>query len=116
MIKLYLDEDITPVLARVLRDRGFDVASALELGHSPWDDEAHLEYASSEGRTLLTYNIRHFAGLHKEWQTAGKTHKGIILSSQFSREQFGELLRRTLKLLTLWTPETIHNQLLFLGK
>jgi predicted nuclease of predicted toxin-antitoxin system len=93
MIKLYLDEDITPVLARVLRDRGFNVASALELGHSSWDDEAHLEYASSEGRTLLTYNIRHFAGLHKKWQSAGKIHEGIILSPQFSREQFGELLR-----------------------
>jgi len=105
MIKLYLDEDVTPVLARILRERGFDVNNALELGHTEWDDEAHLEYAMSEDRTLLTYNIRDFAQLHKKWQSEGKAHCGIIVSHQFSMEKFGELLHRTLKLLSVWTSD-----------
>jgi len=91
------------------------VDSALELGHVQWDDEEHLEYAASKGRTLFTYNVRDFAGLHRKWQSQGKTHHGIILSYQFSMRNFGELLRRTLKLLSVWTPEAIKNQLLFLG-
>lgn len=116
MIRLYLDEDVTPVLARILRERGVDVTSALELGHIEWDDEAHLEFAVSEGRTLLTYNIRDFVQLHKKWQSECKAHNGIIVSYQFSMGALGEVLRRILKLLSVWAPETINNQLLFLGK
>ncbi len=116
MIKLYLDEDITPLLARALRDRGYDVISALEIGNIELKDEDHLEYAVWEGRTLFTYNIRDFAKLHKKWQLKNKTHNGIIISYQFSINEFGELLRRILKLLYIWSPEKIKNQLLFLGK
>lgn len=115
-IKLYLDEDVTPVLARSLRDRGFDVTSALELDHFEWQDEEHLEYAVSESRTLFTFNIRHFVQLHRKWQAKHKSHCGIIVSPQFSIEAFGELLRRTLRALSAWTSESINNQLLFLGR
>ena len=116
MIKLYLDEDVTPMLARRLRERGFDVTSAVELGHLEWADEDHLEYAVSEGRTLYTFNTRHFAQLHQKWQSENKSHCGIIVSPQFSLDAFRELLRRTLRILSLWTKETVRNQLLFLGK
>jgi len=116
MIKLYLDEDVTPVLARLLRERGYDVVSAIDYGHLEWQDEAHLEYAVQEERALFTYNIRDFARLHQRWRLEGREHYGIIVSSQFSFRELGELLRRMLKLLATKKTEEINNQMLFLGK
>jgi len=45
-LKLYLDENIPPLLAQQLRRRGFDVLSAHEVEMLGKDDEEQLEYAS----------------------------------------------------------------------
>lgn len=46
-VKPYLDENITPVLASVLRGRGYDVVRAQEVGMRGKKDEEQLEYAIS---------------------------------------------------------------------
>ena len=71
-LKLYLDEDVDPHLATALRNRGFDVVSALEIGLCGKTDREQLEYSASENRTLVTFNIRDFAKLHRQWQLKGK--------------------------------------------
>ena len=40
-------------------------------------DEAHLEFAASEGRVVITHDDD-FLALHANWQAAGKTHAAII--------------------------------------
>jgi len=39
-VKLYLDEDVDPLLARVLRDRGFDCVSTRDAKNLGSSDEA----------------------------------------------------------------------------
>jgi hypothetical protein len=53
---LYLDEDVVPGLARLLRGHGHDVVSAYERGRQGVSDEDQLRDATAEGRALLTFN------------------------------------------------------------
>jgi hypothetical protein len=113
-IALYTDEDVTPDLAPALRRRGYVAQSAAEAGNTEILDEAQLTYAAEKRMALLTYNLQHFIPLAQAWYLAGREHAGIILSEQFSQRQFGELLRRVLRLLNCWTADEMRNQLVFL--
>ena len=98
--RLYLDEDVTPQLARLLRARGVDVVSAHERGTQEYLDDAQLEYAAAEQRAILTFNFVDYLRIGAEWYAAGREHAGIVVSfRQYSRRQFGGLLRTTLVLL-----------------
>jgi len=107
-ILLYTDADIHADLAEQIRNHGFDAISAREKQQRGLDDEPQLEYATSQGRAILTHNQRDFAPLHEKWQREGREHAGIILSVQIP---IGELLRRTLNLLNQVTADEIHNNL-----
>ena len=106
-IALYTDADVNKSWGLNPR-AGFDAISALEVQNNLLDDEPQLEYATSQGRTILTHNQRDFAPLHEKWQREGREHAGIILSVQIP---IGELLRRTLNLLNQVTADEIHNNL-----
>ena len=49
MIALYLDENVPPLVANVLRDERLDVVSAYEVEMVGKDDEEQLRYAASSG-------------------------------------------------------------------
>ena len=55
-IKLYLDEDVNPLLAHDLRQRGYDVLSTGEASRLGSSDRDQLDFARGEGRALLTHN------------------------------------------------------------
>jgi len=95
-IALYLDEDVDPLLAQVLRDRGFDCISAREARNLDRSDREQLAFASSQGRAILTFNVRDFVRLAAESTASGRRHSGIVVSDHLS---FRELLRRVLVLL-----------------
>ncbi len=108
---LYLDEDVRVLLAEVLRNRGYDVTHTLEAGRTGKSDEEQLVYAVRRKTAILTHNIRDYAVLSKLYEKQGKTHFGIIVSSQIP---FNELLRRTLKLLSTTTKDSLKNRLIWL--
>jgi hypothetical protein len=85
-----------------------------EAGNIGVPDEAQLTYAASRGMAILTYNAQDFISLARAWLIAGREHSGIIISEQFSQRQFGELLRRVLRLLDSVTADEMHNQIVFL--
>lgn len=114
IVSLYTDEDVTSDLAPALRRRGYRAQSTVEAGNDAFSDEAQLTYAAESGMAILTHNIRDFVPLARTWFLANREHSGIILSEQFNHNQFGELLRRVLRLLNCWTADDLRNQVLFL--
>jgi hypothetical protein len=113
-VALYTDEDVTADLAPALRRRGYVAQSTLEASNTAISDEAQLTYAAEQGMAILTYNAQHFIPLARTWYLAGREHAGMIISEQFSQRQFGELLRRVLRLLNHLTADEIRNRVVFL--
>jgi len=115
-ISLFTDEDVADELSKALRSRGFEAMSATEAGRREADDEDQLAYAAENGYAILTYNQAHFSQIAAEWARTGREHAGIILSQQFSTRQFGELLRRVLRLLNTFTADDIYNHVVHLSQ
>jgi predicted nuclease of predicted toxin-antitoxin system len=113
-VALYTDEDVTADLAPALRWRGYTAQSTAEAGQDEMSDEAQLAYATEQGMAIFTYNAQDFIPLARLWSTIGREHAGIILSEQFSQRQFGELLRRILRLLDRLSADEMHNRIVFL--
>lgn len=67
---LYVDEDAgeNTVIAG-LRARSIDVMTTVEAGRLGSDDPSQLEFASSIGRAIYTFNVGDFARLHNEYLT-----------------------------------------------
>lgn len=110
-IKLYLDEDVDPLLARVLRERGRDVLTVQEADKRTLNDHKQLEFAISHGRTFFTHNIKHFVRISQEYSKSGKNHCGVIVSDHLP---FKELLKRTLRMLERHSKENITNRFFWL--
>ncbi len=53
-ITLFLDEDVRPLLAEILRQRGYDATQVLEVNRAGKSDLEQLVYAVSQGRAMLT--------------------------------------------------------------
>ena len=79
-IALYLDEQVQIGLAEALRVRGVDVLTTQEAGNIGVSDLEQLNCATGNGRSLFSYNKRHFAKIHYDWMKLKKPHDGIVLS------------------------------------
>ncbi len=55
-MKYYLDEDISPTVAELLRKDGIDAVGTHEVGRVQSSDKDQLSYAASQGRVLATRN------------------------------------------------------------
>ena len=112
-IRLYLDADVDVRLAGWLRSAGYDCVSARELGHHTLGDEAILEYAAGERRTLFTHNTQDFVPIFRRWWHAERSHAGIIVSQQLP---LGELQKRALSLLDRVTAEEMSSNIVNLAE
>ena len=70
--RLLLDEDVRVVLAEILRERGDDAVHALEVRRGGKSDPDQLLYAVSQGRAILTHNIRDYLILDQAYQRRAK--------------------------------------------
>ena len=111
-IRLFLDEDVHPDLALVLRKMGFDAVSTVETGRKGETDLSQLQFAVSGKRTIITFNVKDFVLLYNQIYSEGKKHSGIIVSSQLN---FKETLKRLLKLLNHKSAKDIENTIEFLN-
>ena len=84
-MKLYLDEDLSPQIARRLRENGVDSVSALGAGNVQLSDREQLRHAAAEGRALVTRSVRHFIVLAKDAIARQEPHAGIVLCSSSLR-------------------------------
>ena len=115
--RLYLDEDVIPELARILRAYSQDAISSHELGALGLTDEEQLARASAEGRALLSFNYVHFLKVGRDWFLAGRHHAGIIISyHQYSRRELRALRRTVLALLEAVSAEELQNSVYVLDQ
>ena len=88
-MKVYLDEDLSPVVAALLRKHGLDATTAQEVGNVQLDDRTQLAYATREGRAIVTANAVDFIALAHEAVATNTEHAGIVLvPSSFRRDEF----------------------------
>ncbi len=91
-MKLYLDENLSPRVADMLRAEGCDAVSAYDVGNTQLDDRAQLAYATREGRAIVTCDIADFTELAAEAIRANTEHAGIILiSASFATDEFAAI-------------------------
>lgn len=79
-MRALLDEQLSPRIAELLREAGYDVVAVAEraelMGSS---DAVLLEIAAAEGRAVITNNIKDFRPLAAEVLARGREHAGLIL-------------------------------------
>ncbi len=81
-MKLLLDEMWPPTIAVALRQRGHDVEAVkdrLDLIGRP--DPVGFAVAQAEGRAIVTENVADFRPLAAECLREGRSHSGLILTS-----------------------------------
>ncbi len=88
-MKLYLDENLSPRIAELLRARGLDATSAHQAGNTQLTDAAQLRHATDQGRAIVTCDVTDFVALATEMIAANVDHAGIVLvSSRFRTDDF----------------------------
>src|SRR6267378_5570161 len=121
MLKLLLDEHISPDVANGLRrrNRALEIRYMVEWENGTFlgqDDRACLREAAIQGLTLVTYDRRTIPPLLKTWAEEDRTHGGVIFVDEktISPADIGGLVRALISLAGTgqmdWT-----NRVYFLG-
>ena len=108
-IRLYLDEDVHPDFAELIRQDGFECVSAHEVGMVHKDDPEQLQFAASQGWCILTFNVGDFMRLAGDWAQAGRPHAGILVAQQVSKDGLRLLRRKVVQLLNKYTADEVEN-------
>lgn len=83
-MKLALDHHYSPRIAEQLRQLDHDVVAAVELGWHTLTDDELLSRCTENGRALMSNNVGDFAKLARDWQESGRSHLGLIFTSDSS--------------------------------
>jgi predicted nuclease of predicted toxin-antitoxin system len=110
-IELYLDEDVSVLVAGLLRARGFSVQTTQEAGLTGASDEEQLSHSAGQRRALLTHNRDDFARLAQEYFTGGRKHYGVIIAV---RRPTHEFTRRLLTILNQTTADEMEDQVIYI--
>jgi predicted nuclease of predicted toxin-antitoxin system len=107
---LYTDEDMSALVATLLRSRGLDITTVPEQATLGKTDREQLEFATAQGRCLLTHNRVDFERLHLQYIDENRQHSGIIVVPQ---KNSYEVAQRIGILVNTLMADEIHNQLLY---
>jgi len=79
---LLLDEMFSDDIAKQLRAQGYDVILVVaDSALTGLPDDQVLAHAATEGRALVTANIKDFVPLDGRYRAVGQSHAGLILVS-----------------------------------
>jgi len=81
-VKALLDEQLSPLIAHLLRERGLDVVAAAERTDLvETSDREVFDTATREQRAVVTNDIKDFRPIAAERIVDGRGHAGLILLS-----------------------------------
>ncbi len=85
MVRFYADENFEAPVINKLREKGYDILTALEAGNANQGipDEEVLAFAIQENRTVITLNYNDFKNLHKR----DSNHHGIVICISTRRKE-----------------------------
>lgn len=107
----YLDEDVSVLIAKLLRARFYEVTTTLEAGKLGATDEDQLAFAAGRQMAVVTHNRADFDHLAGEYVRQGKSHHGIIIAV---RRAPHEIVRRLLAIMNDVTADEFHDQVRYL--
>ena len=107
-VRFHLDEVCDPRIAAGLRQRGVEVTTAAEAGLLGAPDEAHLAYAWSQARVLVTHDVD-FLRLH----AAGAEHAGLVYCPPQARS-LGDMIRLLVLIWELLEPGEMRRHVEYL--
>jgi hypothetical protein len=117
---LLLDEMFSDDIAKQLRAKGYDVISVVaDSVLTGLPDDQVLAHAATEGRALVTANIKDFVPLDGRYRAAGQSHAGLILVSTKTFPQnrgFPSAITASLTTLLSDTTKIQPGQVLFLTR
>jgi predicted nuclease of predicted toxin-antitoxin system len=107
---IYTDEDMSALVATLLRSRGFDITTVPEQSTLGKTDSEQLKFSTSLNRCIVTHNRVDFERLHLQYMDEDKPHFGIIIVPQ---KNAYEVALRIGILVSALTADEIINQLLY---
>ncbi len=110
-IKVYLDEDVNVLIAKLVRLQKFKSLTASKAGRKGKTDAEQLEYAAQNGFAILTHNRIDYEELARDYFANNKTHCGIIIAV---RRPTHEIAERLLKVLNDFTSDEMKNQIIYI--
>lgn len=106
-MRFYLDEDLSPKVAAILRRMGCQAASTQESGNRGADDEAQLVYAAQTCAALVTRNRDDFIALTAKFFDEGRAHAGVIVVPYSIPAHEPAILAKSLAKLSLSFPQRL---------
>jgi uncharacterized protein DUF5615 len=115
---LLLDEMFSEDIAKQLRAKGYDVISVVaDPALVGLPDDQVLAFATTDGRALVTANIKDFIPLDGRYRAADQSHAGLILvpTKTFPQNRgFRSAITNSLATLLNGTVKIQSGQVLFL--